>query len=203
MKNKMNKLIALVLFILLCSAVSSYSDSAFEGDTLHHFYVQVGGGPVRYFDKNFTSYEMIRQTMGGTVRVLWQPEFYLGLGIETGYVHFYTLKQDFLDTEFGTTNINNSMNAVPIIVQFNMRLLPFFNAYIGTGYFSAISKFESFGNTSTHTQMTPGFMAGANFFFPISDDFFIGPELKYYHLVEFKDNALSLQLILSYDLFKW
>jgi hypothetical protein len=200
MKNNFPIIIVLILFF---SAVSSYSDSAYEGDTLHTLKIQVGGGPVRYLDKNFTSYEMDRQTLAGTVRILWQPEFYLGLGIETGYIHFYTLKQDFVETEFGTTNVNNAMSAIPIVLQFNMRLLPFFNVYIGTGYFSASSNFESFGNTSTHSLMTPGFIAGANFFFPISDDFYIGPELKYYHLVEFKDNALSLQLILSYNLFEW
>jgi hypothetical protein len=198
-----NKFPVFLVLLFLFQAVPSYSDSAFEGDTLHHLYIQVGGGPVRYLDKNFSTYEMERQTLAGSARILWQPEFFLGIGIETGYVHFYTLKEDNVATEFGTTNLSNAMNAVPIFLQFNMRIMPFFNIYVGTGYYSAISNFESFGSTSTHTQMTPGFMAGANLFFPITDNFVIGPELKYYSLVEFKDNAFSLQLILSYNLFEW
>jgi len=49
----------------------------------------------------------------GTVRVMWNPEHLLSIGLETGYQYLYSIDINNYSTEFGNTDFSASMYTVP------------------------------------------------------------------------------------------
>ena len=79
--------------------------------------------------------DLNKNGFSGTVRVMWNPEHLLSIGLESGYQYLYSIDVSDYDTEFGTTDFSASMYTVPVFIVFAMRLLPNIRLTAGTGMY--------------------------------------------------------------------
>ena len=162
----------------------------------------IGLGYSRFIsDMNFDG--LNKNGYSGTLRLMWQPEHLLKIGIETGYYRLYSFEQKNVDTEFGTTNAQSSLNAVPVFINIAMQIIEPIEIFAGVGPTFLSTSFESFGSKSESSQISTSFIAGANYFHDISDKIKIGGELKYYRINKIEDSTITLQFMFVYNLFDW
>jgi len=139
----------------------------------------------------------------GSIRVMWKPEYLLSAGLEVGLTHVYSINQDQVQTEFGTTDLHASKDAWLILPVFSMS--PFSAVEINLGIGSAISTatVESFGNTSNSSEFGSAFMASVAYLVPLSGNLRLGGELKFMRINKYEDNNLSLQITFAYRFLEW
>ncbi|MCK5571355.1 MAG: hypothetical protein KAJ12_01280 [Bacteroidetes bacterium] len=138
-----------------------------------------------------------------TLRLCWKPEHLLSLGIETGYSHVYKVEANDIETEFGTTSISSSQNAVPILFVVSMEVTRGLLVTGGFGYVLLYSITRAFGTTVSPAVASGGFSLALTKMFPLSSFWGMGVELKWYHFDKFNDDNISVELMVSSRLLQW
>lgn len=162
----------------------------------------IGLGYSRFIsDMNFDG--LNKNGYSGTLRFMWQPEHLLRIGIETGYYRLYSFEQKNIDTEFGTTDAQSSLDALPVFINVTMQIIRPLEIFAGLGPTFLSTSFESFGSKSESSQISTSYIVGANYFHDISDKIKIGGELKYYRINKIEDGTITLQFMFVYNLFNW
>jgi hypothetical protein len=113
--------IQLVFLFSLLTLRSAAQEKQPAKEKKHKFALYAGIGPNVYFNnlelaKN--SVNVVNYSFVG--RIMWEPEHFLSLGIESGYYRLYTVKSP----EAGNVFISNS--AIPIQIVVSMRFLKSF-----------------------------------------------------------------------------
>src|SRR5512147_1578221 len=122
------KKILIAVFFTACSVYGQVQDTTYSLTT------EIGLGYSRYFttmDYN----DLNKSGFSGTVKVMWNPEHLLSIGLETGYQYLYSIDIKNYDTEFGTTDFSASMVSVPVFIVFAMKLTPNLRLTAGTGIY--------------------------------------------------------------------
>ena len=171
-------------------------------DTTYSLSTTIGVGYARYFTT--MDYDDLNQNgFSGTVRVMWNPEHLLSIGLETGYQYLYSLDVSDYDTEFGNTNISASMYTIPIFIVFSMKVLPNINLTAGSGTYLLYNSGEAFGDQLSSHQISIGAHAGISYTYPINNSMAIGGELLYSYFSKLQDQTVALQFLFVYDFLKW
>ena len=139
----------------------------------------------------------------GSLRVMWQPEHLLRIGLETGYYRLYSFQQENIQTEFGTTDAQSSLDALPIFLNWAMQLTSDLEIFAGIGPTFLYTSFESFGFKAKATQISTSYIVGGTYTHDISPKIKLGGELKYYRINKIEDGTITLQFIFVYKLFDW
>lgn len=139
----------------------------------------------------------------GTVRVMWNPEHLLSIGLETGYQYLYSIDISNYSTEFGTTNFSASMYTIPILPIFAMKITPNIKLSAGSGMYLLYNAGNIFGDDIVSNQISIGYMAGASYTYPINNSISIGGELQYAYISKLQDQTVSLKFLFIYDLFRY
>ena len=139
----------------------------------------------------------------GSFRIMWQPEHLLSLGLETGFIQFYTLSQSNVDTDFGVTDIDTKLNAVPILIVYSMKIIDQFQINLGSGLYMLYSTVDSHNNKVTSTQVSSGFMLSGSYSYPLNNSVSLGGELKWNYVNKINDGSLSLQFVFKYVLVEY
>lgn len=139
----------------------------------------------------------------GSFRIMWQPEHLLSLGLETGFIQFYTLSQSNVDTDFGVTDIETKLTAVPILIVYSMKIIDQVQINLGTGLYILYSTVDSHNNKVTSSQVSSGFMLSGSYSYPLNNSFSLGGELKWNYVNKINDGSLSLQFVLKYVLVEY
>ncbi len=139
----------------------------------------------------------------GSIRVMWKPEYLLSAGLEVDRTHVYSVNQDQVQSEFGTTELHASKDAWLILPVFSMSPLPALEANVGFGSAISTATVESFGNTSNSSAFGSAFMASVAYLVPLSENLRLGGELKFMRINKYEDDNLSLQVTLSYRFLEW
>ena len=192
-----------ILFvIILLIAVASYcpgqvSDSTYKVDAI------LGLG-YSYFLTTLSELDGLNQhSFNSTLKIMWQPEHLLRVGIESGYLSFYSYEETGFKSEYGTTDVKSSLSAIPIILIFSMELFDNLEVSSGVGVYFLFSKINSFENEVTSSVFSNGYYGGLAYFHPLNRDFSIGGELKYYYLSKIEDADLTIQLVLKYNFLEY
>ena len=196
----MTKNAAIIAWFLLMT-IASFGQTDNSTYTLT---VNPSGGYVR----NFSDFDpplagLERNGLAGNIRVMWKPEYLLSAGLEVGYTHTYSINQDQVQTEYGTTDIRASNNAWPILIVFSMS--PFMNLEINLGLGTAISTatIESFGHTSSSSEIGSTYMGSVAYLLPLSKNLRLGGEIRYMRINKFEDNNMTLLVTLAYKFLEW
>jgi hypothetical protein len=139
----------------------------------------------------------------GTLRIMWRPEHLLRVGLETGYYRLYTFSETNIQTEFGTANVQSSLDAMPLLLRWAMQVSPEIEIFAGTGTTFLYTSFDSFGFETKSTQISTSYIVGGNYTYKISDKIELGGELKYYRINKIEDGTMTLQFLFIYKLFDW
>jgi hypothetical protein len=201
---------ALLGISLGCSAQSSKeSSSAKIGEDSsvakkrgeYSLLVYAGGGISFYTGRSGEpegfSNEVNRTAFAGTLRVMWQPDHLLSVGFETGWTQFYSYS-----TQQGSLTSHTDVTAVPLLVVFSMPVVKRVHVFTGVGGYLVSTKLNYLEETSSST-LSLGWMAAANYVYPLNKKFSIAGEIKYANAYENEDANISVQLQLVWTLTTW
>lgn len=171
-----------------------HADSAFA------LVITAGGGLSRYVTAINTPAgvraSIRRSGAAFTLRALWYPDHLLRVGIETGWVRFFSY------TLHGAADGNLYLSAAPLLLVFSMPLNDRMNAYLGVGGYFVSSKLD-FGSVVRTTEFSQGWMLGASYHLPLGEDTGIAAEAKWYNASQFEDGSFSLQATFVWRALEW
>ena len=171
-------------------------------DTVYSISTEIGVGYSRYFT-TMDYDDLNKNGFSGLVKVMWNPEHLLSIGLETGYQYLYSIDISNYDTEFGTTQFKASMYAVPVFIVFAMKVAPNVKLTAGTGMHLLYNSGEIFGDKIESNQISIGAHAGVAYTYPINNSMSIGGELVYSYISKLQDQTIALQFIFAYDFLKF
>jgi hypothetical protein len=193
----MNSIKILIIVSLLSCLVFPQAN-----DTTYSLSAEAGLGFSRYFTTMDYS-DLNKNGLSGTIKVMWNPEHLLSIGLETGYQQLYSYSRTNYETEFGITNVSASMYSVPIFIVISMKILPNIKISGGSGAYLLYNSGESFGEENKSSQLSIGAHIGASYTYPINNSFSIGGELLYSYFSKLQDQTVALQFIIVYDFLRW
>lgn len=195
----MRYLASILLFALLLPSAAAGGE-----DTTYSLVVYGGVG----YTRNFSQFDPKPSGLGqngfvGTARIMWEPEHLLSLGIETGYCQVYRIDQKSVPTEFGTTDLYASQNAVPILMMASMRITDELKLTAGTGVYLLYTFTKSFETEVSPMVTSGGIAAALSYLRPLNRQWSIGAEVKYYSMTKFSDENLSIQFVAAFRIAEW
>jgi hypothetical protein len=191
------KIIFATLIIGFSTCLSqSYSQSV---DSEYAVTAYINAGYSRYISELDNS-DLNKNGFSGTIRLMWEPEHLLSIGIESGYLQLYDFNsQSSLDD--GTTfNVSSELTAVPILFVFSMKIVENFKLSVGSGMFLLTSKVDALNNPVNSRQISTGVLAAGSYLYPLSHTISLGGEVKYYLINKIEDGDFNLQLSFQHKL---
>ncbi|MEJ2104146.1 MAG: outer membrane beta-barrel protein [Ignavibacteriaceae bacterium] len=179
------KKILIVIVFITCSGFSQVEDTTYSLTT------EIGLGYSRYFTTMDYS-DLNKSGFFGTLRIMWNPEHLLSIGLETGYQYLYSIDVKNIQTEFGTSNFSASMVSVPIFIAIAMKLTPNIKLIGGSGTYLLFNNGNLFGDELKSSQISIGAHAGIAYVHPLTDLISIGGELQYSYYSKIQDQCSSV-----------
>lgn len=163
----------------------------------------IGGLGYGVFMTDLDTEGMNKSGFNGSIRFMWEPEHLLRLGIETGYLQFYSLSQSNVDTEYGKTDIESRLTAIPFLFMFSMEIFENFELNIGNGFYSLTSTVDSYGNKVSSTQLSTGLLVSGSYYYALNESLSLGGEVKWNYVQKINDGSLSLQFLIKYAIVRY
>lgn len=138
-----------------------------------------------------------RSHITGSLRIMWHPGYLLRIGVETGFLHFYSYR-----VESGGVPGNTEVRAIPILFVLSMPVGNRVHLYSGAGSYLMTTWIDYRGDVKS-TSSTLGWMFAANFLQPLTRRLGVVAEGKWMDAGGTRDAALSLQVGLRWKLSKW
>lgn len=184
--------IALIIGFSTC-VTQSYSQS---DDSEYAVTAYINAGYSRFISE-LEDEDLNKYGFSGTIRIMWEPEHLLSVGIESGYLQLYNFHTQRTINGISFSG-SSELNAVPILMVFSMELFENFKISFGSGIFLLNSKVDALDNLVNSNQISTGILAGASYLHPLSHTLSLGGEIKYYLINKIEDGDLSLQVSLQY-----
>jgi len=191
---KVNMVFATLLIVLTACLSQSYSQS---DDSEYAVTAYINAGYSRFITE-LDYNDLNKNGFSGTIRLMWEPEHLLSIGIESGYLQLYDISTQLIFQDTLTFKGSSELTAVPIITVFSMELFENFKLSIGSGIFLLTSKVDALSNPVNSLQISTGALASSSYFYPISHTISLGGEIKYYLINKIEDGDLTLQFSLQY-----
>jgi hypothetical protein len=193
-ENGTMKSFSIPIVMLIC--LFSVNAMAQSGDSAHHkrhkFALYAGAGPNYYFNnlqlaKSYAS--VYNYSIVG--RIMWEPEHFLSLGLETGYYRLYTMKSA------DSNDIHIANSAVPIQIVVSMKFLHnfYFNASLGQSLLMNDVHSSKYGNFDAKSFSPGDFTATLGSKIQVNDRFSIGAETKFFYSSRANDCNLAFVFI--------
>jgi hypothetical protein len=136
----------------------------------------------------------------GTIRLMWEPEHLLSIGMESGYLQLYDFNSQRSFENDTTINVSSELTAVPILFVFSMELFENLKLSVGSGMFILTSKVDALNNPVNSDQISTGVLGAVSYLWPLSHSISLGGEVKYYLINKIEDGDINLQLSFQYKL---
>ncbi len=170
------------------------------GDSKYRLVAYVGGGVSQYIAAagvpSGLQADVSKFGPAATVRVMWQPDHLLGVGLESGWTKLYSYETT--QPIAGTMHLSQ----VPMYIVWSMKPLESFTLFGGYGYSRVNSALEYEGTVNIGT-WSMGWMAACAYERPVSDRLGVAAELKWIDAMESHDAILTLQVQLVWSFLEW
>ena len=193
-KIKLNIVFTALIIVLTACLSKSYSQSD-DSDYAVTAYINAG---YSRFISELDFEDLNKNGFSGTIRLMWEPEHLLSIGIESGYLHLYDINTQITYQDTITFNGSSELTAVPILMVFSMELFKNFKLSVGSGMFLLTSKVDALGNPVNSNQVSTGVLGSASYYHPLSHAVSVGGEIKYYLINKIEDGSLNFQISLQY-----
>ncbi len=137
-----------------------------------------------------------------SVRLLWKPNHLLNIGVESAYLTVSKQDSTLASTAFGETALRARLNAIPLLVVFNMKISKI-DLYYGIGISSVTSRLEAFGDRVVVTNWYYCYNLAIAYSYPIARNIEIGIEAKSYFFPKLQKISGGLHVNLSYYFLRW
>ena len=151
-----------------------------------------GVGPNFYFNNLVLAKEYVNPyNFSFAGRIMWEPEYNISLGIESGYYLLYSLDVDY-GASYGSVHIVNA--AIPIQIVVSMK---FFENYycsfsLGQSILKNMVKTTKFGDVNASTFSLGDFGAAIGYKHLVSYRIFFGTEVKGFYSSKLDDKNIAL-----------
>lgn len=175
--------------------------------------VVTAGGGLSYYathlgiPSNLERPRVSRFGSPASLRVMWYPDHRLRVGLESGWTTMY----NYRGTVAGERT-HVYVSAVPILLVFSMplawirgierNLVRRMAVTVGTGAYVNHSQLDYGGRVLSRT-VSPGWMAGVSYTYPIGRRFRVAGELKWFDAVAVKNAAFTAEAQLVWRAFSW
>ena len=191
----------ILIGILICGVVASSNAQTQEAAPVkqHRWTVYGGVGPNYYFNNLVIAKDKVTELNYSFVgRLMWEPEYFLSLGFETGYNRLYSINID--NANLGTGHIINV--AIPIQLVISMKFFKNYYASFNMGQSILLNNVttSNFGNFDASVISLGDFAATIGYKRTVSERFFMGVEIKGYYSSKLDDNNIALLFMTGYRL---
>ncbi len=167
--------------------------------TRSHFTLAVGAGWSHYF----ANMELVparnvqKDFIGTSFRFMWEPEYRLSLGLETGFYRIFKVDST-INSEY---NMKSRMNVVPLFLVIRMRIVDNFYLSIAPGIALQYTKITGIGPEITSHQLSlANFEATASYLYPLGKLFIVGGEARYMYFGKTNDIMMSISAVFAVKL---
>jgi len=188
-----------VLFPVIILLSVSFSQALAQ---TYYLNLEGGAGYARYITDMDQS-GLNQNGIASSIRVMWQPEHLLRIGLESGYNSLFSYEESNIDTEFGPTDAQSSVTSIPLLFVVAMQITPAFDISVGIGPSFLKTSFDAFGWHTTSSQVSISYYLATRYYYPLDQNLSLGGELRWYQIQKLEDSTLSLQFFLSYHLLSW
>jgi len=197
-------LFQLILALLMTASLATYGQSQEKSRSIN----LILGGGIGHFFNTFTNVldeDVHNERPSFSGKLLWQPEYRLSIGLESGYYFLYSTTR--IQTDGGSEKLTSKLKVVPIFLSLSMNVINHLDINFGTGWADMIytvnpaqSKAEKVVGT---TYSMSNYTTGLTYSLPLGKKFRMGVEFKYLYLRKTDDSQVSLLLNISYKIFGW
>jgi hypothetical protein len=164
----------------------------------HRFSLYGGVGPNYYFNNLVIDKNRVHPwNYSLTARMMWEPEHFLSLGIESGYYQLYTF--NYTTTTFGPVHVTNI--AIPVQLVVSMKFLKNYYADMSVGQSHLLNKFKSsnMGSFDAFSWSLADFGTTVGYKYLFKDRVSIGAETKFFYSTKHNDSNLAFVLMTGYN----
>ncbi|MEO7767733.1 MAG: hypothetical protein ABIS01_09915 [Ferruginibacter sp.] len=140
---------------------------------------------------------ILRMSPTGTVKLMWHPQYRLRIGLESGYVHFYSY-----NLKSGNTRGNVSLSGIPLLIIWSMPIVKSLELFAGFGSYFLTTRLNYLGKVKSSSRSL-GSNIALSYLQPISKNVGLSAEAKWINAFQTKDNGLSLQVQLRWRFIEW
>lgn len=194
----------ILLLVILSSHTCLFGQ---EREVYRSLKVELGGGYGNYFNTftNVSDQEVVNHRPSFCGKLLWQPEYRLRMGIESGYYMIYSTTR--IETTNGSRKLTTNLSVVPIFLSLSMKVINHVELNFATGwadliYTININKSKT-DKVVGHTYSMSNYAAGISFTVPLGKKIDIGTAFKYMYLGKTEDSHVSGLITLSYKMVRW
>ncbi len=162
----------------------------------HRFSFYGGVGPSYFFNNLYTSKDKVNTLNYSVVgRFMWEPPFFLSLGIETGYFQLYTVNYD----QPVSAHVTNA--AIPLQMVVSMKLMKnyYFNFAMGQSLLINNASAEGYGNFDARNWSLADFSATFGYKHKFESRISIGAETKLFISSGYNNATLALIFMGGYN----
>jgi len=189
-----------IISLPLVALVTATAWSQGTQESVYRVVAYVGGGASLYAASAGTpsglSTDVSKFGPAATVRVMWQPDHMLGVGLESGWTKLYSY------TVSGPTSGKMYYSQVPLYVVWSMKFWDQLNVLGGYGYSHVITNLD-YAGTVTVATWSMGWLAACSYECPITRTLGIAGELKWITPIETHDSAMTLQIQLVWNILEY
>jgi hypothetical protein len=164
--------------------------------TRSYYSLAIGTGWSHYFSdfQTVSARDVGKDFVGISLRFLWEPEYLLSLGLETGFYRVYRVKKT-LNAEY---TMDSRMYIMPLMLVVRMKIINHLYLSVAPGLALQISQISGIGdNVDTHQFSYANFEACASYLYPISKKFELGGEARLFYIGVTNDYITSLNAVIA------
>ena len=194
----------ILLLLLLMVPVTLYSQNQERSRSIN---LVVGGGIGHYFNTftNVLDEDVRNNRPAFSGKLLWQTEYLLRLGFESGYYFVYSTTR--VKTNSGSEKLTSNLKVVPIFLSISMKVINHFEINFGTGWAKMIYTVNASGSKQEkivgNTYSMSNYTAGFTYSYPLRKNLDLGSEFKYLYFGKTDDSYCSVLLTISYKILWW
>ena len=166
-------------------------------DKKHRFCLYGGVGPNYYFNNLVIAKNYVQPwNYSLTARLMWEPEYFISLGIESGYSQLYTVKY----TAPSLWPAQVTKIAVPVQLVVSMKFLKNYYVDLSIGQSNLVDKFSSpdLGSFKTSSWSLADFGITLGYKYLIKNRVSVGAESKFFHSTKNDDSNLALVFMVAF-----
>ena len=137
-----------------------------------------------------------------TIRLLWEPNHRLNIGLESGYLTISKLDSTIVSTPYGDTTFKARLNAIPLLLVFNMKVSKI-NLFYGMGISYLTTRLEAFDEKVKVGNWYYCYNIAIAYKYPVTKNIGIGIEAKSYFFPKLQTVTSGLSINLNYQFLHW